>query len=70
MKAQSEVGQVRDNGVALAIGLCVGLLVGVTVAPRSGADARHLVARFLHKAPTLWGLLGRLTEELAEDLAV
>lgn len=67
--AQWEAVQVRANVGLLALGLGVGLLVGVTLAPRSGADVRHVIARFMHEALSLWGLSGRLTEELAEDLS-
>lgn len=67
---QRETEEVRGNVGLLALGLCVGLLVGLTLAPRSGADVRHLVARFVHDAPTLWGRAGRMSEELAEDLSL
>jgi hypothetical protein len=67
--AEQDTGEVRGNVGLLALGLCVGLLVGVTLAPRSGADVRRLLANCLQGAPTLWGLTGRITEELAEDLS-
>jgi hypothetical protein len=67
--AQWEAVQVRANVGLLALGLGVGLFIGLTLAPRSGADVRRIVARFLHNAQTLWGLSGRLAEELAEDLS-
>lgn len=67
--AKRETEEVRGNVGLLALGLCVGLLVGMTLAPRSGADVRRLLAQLVQEAPTLWGLTGRSSEELAEDLS-
>jgi hypothetical protein len=66
---QRETVEVRGNVGLLALGICVGLLVGLTLAPRSGADVRRLLSHLVHDAPTLWGLTGRISEELAEDLS-
>jgi hypothetical protein len=66
---QRETDEVRGNVGLLALGLGVGLLVGLTLAPRSGADVRRLLAPFVQEASTLWGLTGRISEELAEDLS-
>ncbi len=68
--AQRETVQVRGNVGLLALGLCVGLLVGVAVAPRSGADVRRLLLHYVQEAPSLWGLTSRISEELAEDLSL
>jgi hypothetical protein len=66
---ERETDEVRGNVGLLALGLCVGLLVGLTLAPRSGADVRRLLAHLVQEAPTLWGMTGRISEELAEDLS-
>lgn len=63
------IGSLRAHLVMLTLGVGVGVLVGLTLAPVRGADVRRLVARYLHGVPTLWGWPGRLTEELAEDLS-
>jgi hypothetical protein len=66
---ERETDELRGNVGLLALGLCVGLLVGLTLAPRSGADVRRVLAHLVQTAPTLWGMTGRVSEELAEDLS-
>lgn len=51
----------------LALGLCIGLLLGVALAPRSGADVRRLVAHYMHGATSVFA--PRTIGELAEDLS-
>lgn len=69
MTTAEELEPLRVHLVMLTLGIGVGVLVGLTLAPVRGADVRRLVARTLRAVPTLWGWPGRLTEELAEDLS-
>ncbi len=61
---------VRGYVSLLALGVCVGLLAGLVLAPRSGSDVRRLVSQCMHSATTWMSVFSRPGEELAEDLSV
>lgn len=52
----------------LTVGLCVGVLVGMVLAPLSGADVRRLVLHGMQQATGMLGMFSQPAEELAEDL--
>lgn len=59
----------RVNVAPLTLGLCVGVLVGMVLAPLSGADVRRLVLQGVQQASNILGMFSRPIEELAEDLS-
>jgi hypothetical protein len=66
---QQEAIQVRGGVGLLALGLCLGLILGMALAPRSGSEARRMVAQYVHGASGMLGMLSPTREELAEDLS-
>lgn len=67
--AQQEAEQVRGSVGLLALGLCLGLVLGMALAPRSGADVRRMVVQYVQGAGQVLGVVSPPREELAEDLS-
>ena len=64
-----EASGVRGNVGLLALGLCVGILVGLALAPEGRHDALRFVTRCVQDAGSMLGFAGRPLEELPEDLS-
>ena len=64
-----EATGVRGNVGLLALGLCVGILVGLALAPHGRDDAVRFVTRCVQDAGSILGFVGRPLEELPEDLS-
>ena len=60
----------RGNVSLLLIGLCVGVIAGLVLAPHGRQDVRRFVAHVARDGGSFIGAFSRPLEEMAEDLAV